>query len=248
MPARDRARLVSKAPPSTPPRAPIKSSPRAKSPGLLPSPRPTSPNPPLSTASSSKKRPPKAWWEYEEQLARQAYELRAEAANAKTLHTRDLGILLQQQLVLRGRVDELHQAFELGETGGGGPNADRLASAVAETAKEATELQLHLLERGAASLRQEADAAKADADEARADAAAKASEIARLHTQLANATRRARRLEHEEPERPQTPVRPQSPRLARSCICVAEGRSYHHRKLRSRNSAPTRPSSGGCSR
>lgn len=212
MPMREaRPRLSSgKQPPHTPPKAGRASSPRAKSPALLPSPRASSPNPPPSAAgSSAKKRPPKAWWEYEEQLARLAYDLRAEAANAKALHTRDLGILLQQQLVLRGRVDELNHAFEQGETGGA--SGDRLASAVAATAQEATELQLHLLERGAASLRQEADAAKADADAARADAAAKASEIGRLHTQLASATRKLKRAEHDAHDAPRPPVPPQPP-------------------------------------
>ena len=108
-----------------------------KSPPLVPSPRQQQQFGSPSHHSASK-RPPKAWWEYEEQLARLAYDLKTEAANARSLHTRDLGILLQQQLVLRGRVDELLSV----EGGGSATNGDRLATAVAATAQEATELQL----------------------------------------------------------------------------------------------------------
>ena len=60
-----------------------------------------------SRASPAKRR--KSWWEYEEQLARLAFELRAEAAAARRAHTDDLGILLGQQLQLRERVDQLRQ-------------------------------------------------------------------------------------------------------------------------------------------
>ena len=170
-----------------------------------------------------------AWWEYEEALTRLAYDLKAEAAGARATHTRDLGILLQQQLLLRGRVDELQAALEQsggggGDGGGGRPvlgatgsaSGERLASSVMETAKDAAELQLALLERGAASLRLEAEAARAEAEEARSDAAGKASQIAALHTQLASATRRLKRLDGEaekgiKPPKPPKPLKPQPP-------------------------------------
>ena len=149
--------------------------------------------------------PPKAWWEYEEQLARLAFELRGEAAAERSLHTRDLGILLQQQLALRAKVDDLERSAGLGLEAssptrgarGGGGGGDRLASALAATASEAAELQVALLERGAASLRKECDAAKEQAKLASEEAVDRAAEVAQLHTQLAKATRRVRRLEHE---------------------------------------------------
>ena len=164
------------------------------------------------------KKPPKPWWEYEEALARLAYDLKAEAAAAKAAHTRDLGILLQQQLALRGRLDELSTAFDKGE-GATAENRltrlgrdDRLAASVAETAKDATELQLALLERGAASLRQEAEAAKDEADAARQDAKDKAAQISQLHSQLASAVKRVRRLEEDARRAPRPPLPPEPPK------------------------------------
>ena len=209
---------------------------------MLPSPRPSSPAS-VAASTQSKRRPPaKPWWEYEEQLARLAYDLKAEAASARALHTRDLGILLQQQLALRGRVDELHTAFDHDETAGpgiatrvkaGGPAGDKLASAVAATAQEATELQLTLLERGAASLRGEADAAKAEAEAARADASEKAAEIARLHAQLASMTKRLQKFEQNGPRPPVPPTPPPRGKLAGAAAVGADERAALQAELAS---------------
>lgn len=98
----------------------------------------------------------KAWWEYEEQLARLAFDLRGEAQSMRAAHTKDIGILLQQQLALRSRVDELHAAFEQGEFEAADPlglgSRGKLAATVAATSSDAAELQLTLLERGQSTL------------------------------------------------------------------------------------------------
>jgi hypothetical protein len=156
-----------------------------------------------SSAGGGNRKVPKPWWEYEEALARLAFELRGEAAAQRAAHTNDLGILLQQQLALRARIDELQNAVDSGGGGstlalsaaGGGGGRGRLAAAVAETASDAQALQLSLLERGAASLRLEADGARESAEAAEREALAASAELARLHSQLAQLTKRLHALE-----------------------------------------------------
>ena len=94
----------------------------------------------------------------------------------------------------------------------GHDGADRLAKSVAETQKDALELQLTLLERGASSLRQETEAARAEAQQAREDASAKASQISALHSQLASATRRLRQLDEDVKHMPKPPLPPTPPK------------------------------------
>ena len=201
--------------PATPP-SPVGTPIRAPSPSLGVSPRKErlhSPvrsvgrRPPSSYGGSmvrgvagdgAKQAPPKPWWEYEEQLARLAFELRGEAAAQRTAHTKDLGILLQQQLALRSRVDEMALAFNQYEGAFDTPDGrgrSRLAAAVAETANDAQALQLTLLERGAASLRLEADSAQLASQAAQAEAMRSASEVARLHSQMAHMSHKLRRAE-----------------------------------------------------
>ena len=98
----------------------------------------------------------------------------------------------------RARIDKLQNAVDSG--GGGSTLAlsgaaaaggrGRLAAAVAETASDAQALQLSLLERGAASLRLEADGARESAEAAEREALAASAELARLHSQLAQLTKR----------------------------------------------------------
>ena len=176
---------------------------RAPSPSLSPrSIKPPQSRRPPSVASSSagggNRKAPKPWWEYEEALARLAFELRGEAAAQRAAHTNDLGILLQQQLALRARIDELQNAVDSGDGGrtlalsgsAAAGGRGRLAAAVAETASDAQALQLSLLERGAASLRLEADGARESAEAAEREALAASAELARLHSQLAQLTKR----------------------------------------------------------
>ena len=65
-----------------------------------------------SSVGGGNRKAPKPWWEYEEALARLAFELRGEAAAQRAAHTTDLGILLQQQPALRARIDELQNAVD----------------------------------------------------------------------------------------------------------------------------------------
>ena len=64
-----------------------------------------------------------------------------------------------------------------------------------ETASDAQALQLSLLERGAASLRLEADGARESAEAAEREALAASAELARLHSQLAQLTKRLHAVE-----------------------------------------------------
>ena len=156
-----------------------------------------------SSAGGGNRKAPKPWWEYEEALARLAFELRGEAAAQRAAHTNDLGILLQQQLALRARIDELQNAVDSGDGGrtlalsgsAAAGGRGRLAAAVAETASDAQALQLSLLERGAASLRLEADGAQESAEAAEREALAASAELARLHSQLAQLTKRVHAFE-----------------------------------------------------
>ena len=206
---RRRSHTPTKPSSSSSPSVGLKKAPAGRAPSPSLSPRSIKPPPsrrPPSVASSSagggNRKVPKPWWEYEEALARLAFELRGEAAAQRAAHTNDLGILLQQQLALRARIDELQNAVDSG--GGGSTLAlsgaaaggrGRLAAVVAETASDAQALQLSLLERGAASLRLEADGARESAEAAEREALAASAELARLHSQLAQLTKRLHALE-----------------------------------------------------
>ena len=174
---------------------------RAPSPSLSPrSIKPPQSRRPPSVASSSagggNRKAPKPWWEYEEALARLAFELRGEAAAQRAAHTTDLGILLQQQPALRARIDELQNAVDSG--GGGstlalsGAASGAVASQRRWSKRRATR---RLLELGAASLRLEADGAQESAEAAEREALAASAELARLHSQLAQLTKRVHAFE-----------------------------------------------------
>ena len=110
-------------------------------------------------------KPPRPWWDYEEELARQKQQARHELAELRQQHTQDLGILLSEQVKMREQMMEL--AGTRDDEAGGASATGGLAAALASTASEAQALHLSLLEKQNGSLKAEAQAARADAAEAR---------------------------------------------------------------------------------
>ena len=110
-------------------------------------------------------KPPRPWWDYEEELARQKQQARHELAELRQQHTQDLGILLSEQVKMREQMMELAGTRDDGA--GGASATGGLAAALASTASEAQALHLSLLEKQNGSLKAEAQAARADAAEAR---------------------------------------------------------------------------------
>ena len=110
-------------------------------------------------------KPPRPWWDYEEELARQKQQARHELAELRQQHTQDLGILLSEQVKMREQMIELAGTRDDGAVGASAPGG--LAAALASTASEAQALHLSLLEKQNGSLKAEAQAARADAAEAR---------------------------------------------------------------------------------
>lgn len=110
-------------------------------------------------------KPPRPWWDYEEELARQKQQARHELAELRQQHTQDLGILLSEQVKMREQMMELAGTRDDGAGGASAPGG--LAAALASTASEAQALHLSLLEKQNGSLKAEAQAARADAAEAR---------------------------------------------------------------------------------
>ena len=150
-----------------------------------------------SSAGGGNRKVPKPWWEYEEALARLAFELRGEAAAQRAAHTNDLGILLQQQLALRARIDELQNAVD---SGGGGSTLALSGAALGAVApqrrwskRRATRRHCSACWNGA--LRFEADGAQESTEAAEREALAASAELARLHSQLAQLTKRLHALE-----------------------------------------------------
>ena len=110
-------------------------------------------------------KPPRPWWDYEEELSRQKQQARHELAELRQQHTQDLGILLSEQVKMREQMMELAGTRDDGA--GGASATGGLAAALASTASEAQALHLSLLEKQNGSLKAEAQAARADAAEAR---------------------------------------------------------------------------------
>ena len=95
-----------------------------------------------------------------EQLARVSYDLRAEAAGLRQAHTKDLRILLEQQVALRAQVE----ALEAKVGGAGAAALVGLEASVAKTAQEAADLQLQLLLKQNTALQAELGDARAQLD------------------------------------------------------------------------------------
>ena len=120
---------------------------------------------PAGPAVRPRGKPPRPWWDYEEELARHKQQAKRELAELRQQHTQDLGILLNEQVKLREQVMELAGT---GADGAGGASAvGGLAAALASTASEAQALHLSLLEKQNGALKVEALAARADAAETR---------------------------------------------------------------------------------
>ena len=120
---------------------------------------------PAGPAVRPRGKPPRPWWDYEEELARHKQQAKRELAELRQQHTQDLGILLNEQVKLREQMMEL--AGTGGDGAGGASAVGGLAAALASTASEAQTLHLSLLEKQNGALKAEALAARADAAEAR---------------------------------------------------------------------------------
>ena len=110
-------------------------------------------------------KPPRPWWDYEEELARVKLAAKRDLSELRERHTQDLGILLNEQVQLREQMMTLAGARDDGT--GGAPTVGGLAAALASTANEAQALHLSLLEKQNGSLKAEALAANANARNAR---------------------------------------------------------------------------------
>lgn len=127
--------------------------------------------PPAGPAVRPRGKPPRPWWDYEEELARHKQQAKRELAELRQQHTQDLSILLNEQVKLREQMMELAGTRDDGAGGasavGGASSVGGLAAALASTASEAQSLHLSLLEKQNGSLKAEALAARADAAETR---------------------------------------------------------------------------------
>ena len=127
--------------------------------------------PPAGPVARPRGKPPRPWWDYEEELARHKQQAKRELAELRQQHTHDVGILLNEQVKLREQLMELAGTRDDGAGGAGGADGASavvgLAAALASTASEAQALHLSLLEKQNGSLKAEALAARADAAETR---------------------------------------------------------------------------------
>ena len=125
--------------------------------------------------------------------------MRSESAALREANSKDLGILLQQQLQLVNKVAAIENSVsELDRAGAPPPTMlgqRRISSSVAATADEARELQLSLLEKRATALSTEVSSQKSRTASVDSEALRRSEENTWLRSQLSTMTTRAERAE-----------------------------------------------------